>query len=213
MFWPGAETEMAKQRIGLLGGTFDPIHMGHLLLATHSYDELGLDRVMFIPARLPPHKGKPTVGAEDRLAMVRLAVGDDERFLVCDCELARAEPSYTIDTVRELKGSQGSDSELFWLIGSDMVADLPDWHKVGELVELIEIVVVGRAGQAEPDYSALEPAVSVEQIEQLKARAINLPLIEISSTDIRKRLRGKKSVRYLVRRSVEEYIASHQLYR
>ena len=203
---------MARQRIGLLGGTFDPIHMGHLLLATHSYDELGLDRVMFIPARLPPHKGKPTVGAEDRLAMVRLAVGDDERFLVCDCELARAEPSYTIDTVRQLKDSLGGDSELLWLIGSDMVADLPDWHKVGELVKLIEIIVVGRAGQAEPDYSALAPALTVEQIDRLKARAINLPLIDISSTGIRERLRRTKSVRYLVPSSVQQYITDHQLY-
>ena len=203
---------MAKQRIGLLGGTFDPIHVGHLLLAAHSYDELGLDRVIFIPARLPPHKCEPRAGAEDRLAMVRLAVAEDERFLVCDCELSRSEPSYTIDTVRQLKGSLGDESELFWLIGSDMVADLPNWHKVGELVELIEIVVVGRAGQAEADYSVLEGTLTVAQIAQLKGGAINVPLIEISSTDIRERLRGKKSVRYLVRRSVEEYIASHQLY-
>ncbi len=139
---------MAEQRIGLLGGTFDPIHFGHLLLAVHSYEELDLDRVIFIPSRLPPHKSEPVAEAADRLEMVRLAAADDARFLVCDCELGRSEPSYTIDTVRQLQSSLGSDAHLFWLIGSDMVGDLPSWHKIGELVDLIEIIVVGRAGQA-----------------------------------------------------------------
>ena len=96
---------MAGQRIGLFGGTFDPIHLGHLLLAVHSYEELDLNRVIFIPARLPPHKAQPIVEPADRLQMVRLAVADDDRFLVCDCELCRAEPSYTIDTVQQFQQS------------------------------------------------------------------------------------------------------------
>ena len=168
---------MAEQRIGLLGGTFDPIHFGHLLLAAHSYEELNLDQVMFIPARLPPHKGRPTAKAADRLAMVRSATADDERFLVCDCELGRAEPSYTIETVRQLQNSLGSEAHLFWLIGSDMVKDLPSWHKIGELVELIEIIVVSRAGQARPDYSSLKQNLTGEQIERIRAGAIDLVAI------------------------------------
>jgi len=204
---------MAEQRIGLLGGTFDPIHFGHLLLAVHSYEELELDRVIFIPSRLPPHKSEPVAEAADRLEMVRLALADDARFLVCDCELGRAEPSYTIETVRQLQSSLGSDAHLFWLIGSDMVGDLPSWHKIGELVELIEIIVVGRAGQAEPDYPALEPTLTAEQIRRLRAQGINLPLIDISSTAIRERIGAGQSARYLLPRVVEEYITQHKLYR
>ncbi len=204
---------MAEQRIGLLGGTFDPIHFGHLLLAVHSYEELDLDRVIFIPSRLPPHKSEPVAEAADRLEMVRLAVADDDRFLVCDCELGRAEPSYTIETVRKLQSSLGSQTHLFWLIGSDMVADLPSWQKIGELVELIEIIVVSRPGQARADYSGLERALTGEQIERLRAGAVDLPLIDISSTQIRERLGQGKSVRYLLPRVVEDYIIRHKLYR
>ena len=203
---------MAEQRIGLLGGTFDPIHFGHLLLAVHSYEKLGLDRVIFIPARLPPHKGEPVVEGAHRLEMVRLAVADDERFLVCDCELGRAEPSYTIDTVRHLQGSLGSEAHLLWLIGSDMVKDLPSWHKIGELLELIEIIVVGRTGQAEPNDPALEPNLTAEQIGKLRVQRIQFPLIDISSTMIRKRLAAGQSVRYLLPAVVEEYITGHKLY-
>ncbi len=134
---------MAKQRIGLLGGTFDPIHFGHLLLAVHSYEELELDRLIFIPSRQPPHKSEPVVEAADRLEMVRLAAADDARFLVCDCELGRSEPSYTIDTVRQLQSSLGSDAHLFWLIGSDMVEDLPSWQKIGENTETLQFDLPG----------------------------------------------------------------------
>ncbi len=204
---------MAEQRIGLLGGTFDPIHFGHLLLAVHSYEKLRLDRVIFIPARLPPHKAEPVVEAAHRLEMVRLAVAQDHRFLVCDCELGRAEPSYTIETVRQMQSSLGSETHLFWLIGSDMVADLPSWQKIAELLELIEIIVVSRAGLVEPDYSALESALTVEQIKRLQANKIDLPLIDISSTQIRKRIGAEQSVRYLLPRVVEEYITQHKLYR
>ena len=204
---------MAEQRIGLLGGTFDPIHFGHLLLAVHSYEKLRLDRVIFIPARLPPHKAEPVVEAAHRLEMVRLAVAEDQRFLVCDCELGRTEASYTIETVRQLQSSLGSGTHLFWLIGSDMVADLPSWQKIAELVELIEIIVVSRPGSAGPEYCVLESALMVEQIKRLREHKIDLPLIDISSTQIRKRIGAEQSVRYLLPRVVEEYIVQHKLYR
>lgn len=203
---------MAKQRIGLLGGTFDPIHFGHLLLAVHSYEELNLDRVMFIPSRQPPHKSETVAKATDRLEMVRLALADDARFLVCDCELGRSEPSYTIDTVGQLQSSLGPDAHLLWLIGSDMVADLPSWHKISELLELIEIVVVGRAGQTEPNYSLLEPTLTAQQIGRIRTQSINLPLIDISSTMIRKRIAAGQSVHYMLPTAVEEYITKHKLY-
>ena len=204
---------MTEKRIGLLGGTFDPIHMGHLLLAVHSYEELDLDRVIFIPARMPPHKGQPTVNAEQRLEMVRLAVGNDERFLVCACELSRTSTSYTIDTVRELQKSLGSDTKLFWLIGSDMLEDLPSWREVNELVDMVDVVVVQRAGQAVADFSVLRPSLTVEQISRIRAHAFNVSLIDISSTMVRERIAQGLSLRYFLPESVEKYISENKLYR
>lgn len=203
---------MAEQRIGLLGGTFDPIHLGHLLLAVHSYEELDLDRVIFIPARRPPHKGHPAAGAAQRLQMVRLAVANDERFLVCDCEINRTTPSYTIDTVRELQQSLGSETQLFWLIGSDMLEDLPTWRKVNELVDMIDIVVVQRAGQPPADFSALRPSLAVEQINRIQGHAIEVPLIGVSSTMVRERIAQELSLRHFVPESVEKYITENKLY-
>jgi len=204
---------MAKQRIGLLGGTFDPIHLGHLLLAVHSYEELDLDRVIFIPARLPPHKTQPIVGPDDRLQMVRLAVGADDRFLVCDCELTRAEPSYTIDTVRQFQQSLGADTHLSWLIGSDMLVDLAAWHEVGELVDMVDIIVVSRAGQPQPNFSSLRPILTIEQINRIRAHAIEVPLIDISSTMIRERIAQGLSVRYFLPEPVARFISDRNLYR
>lgn len=203
---------MADQRIGLLGGTFDPIHLGHLLLAVHSCEELDLDRVIFIPARMPPHKGQPIVSAEKRLQMVRLAAGNDERFLVCDCELNRTAPSYTIDTVKELQQSLGSETQLFWLIGSDMLEDLPTWHRVNELVEMIDIVVVTRAGQPPTDFAVLRPSLAIEQINRIQGHAIEVPLIGVSSTMVRERIAQGLSLRYFVPESVEKYITENKLY-
>ena len=204
---------MAEQRIGLLGGTFDPIHIGHLLLAVHSYEELDLDRVIFIPARMPPHKGQPTVSAEQRLEMVRLAVSNDERFLVCDCELSRTTPSYTIDTVKELQQSLGSETKLSWLIGSDMLEDLPNWREVNKLVDMIDIVVVQRAGQPSADFSTLRPSLTAEQINRIQGQAINVSLIDISSTLVRERIAQGLSLRYFLPESVEKYIVENRLYR
>lgn len=203
---------MADQRIGLLGGTFDPIHLGHLLLAVHSYEELDLDRVIFIPARMPPHKGQPVVSAETRLQMVRLAAGNDERFLVCDCEINRTTPSYTIDTVKELQESLGNETQLFCLIGSDMLEDLPTWHQVGKLVDIIDIVVVRRAGQPTTDFSVLRPNLTVEQINRIQSHAIEVPLIGVSSTMVRERIAQGLSLRHFVPESVEKYITENSLY-
>ena len=203
---------MAGQRIGLFGGTFDPIHLGHLLLAVHSYEELDLNRVIFIPARLPPHKAQPIVEPADRLQMVRLAVADDDRFLVCDCELCRAEPSYTIDTVQQFQQSLDAGTHLFWLIGSDMLADLPSWHEVGRLLDMVDIIVVARAAQPPADFSALNPTLTTEQINRIQTHAIQVPLIDISSTMVRERIGQGQSVRYFLPESVEQYILKHKLY-
>ena len=204
---------MTAQRIALLGGTFDPVHLGHLLLAVHSFEALNLDRLIFVPTRLPVHKDTPAAAPAERLEMVRLAIGQDDRFLVCDCELTRNQPSYSIDTARQFQNKLASNSKLFWIIGSDMLADLPSWHKVRDFLDAIELIVVARPGQSPPDFSALKPALTDNQINKIKAHAIDLPLIEISSTQIRKRIADKRSVRYFLPRAVEQCIMERQLYR
>ena len=149
----------------------------------------------------------------DRLQMVRLAVGADDRFLVCDCELTRAEPSYTIDTVRQFQQSLGADTHLSWLIGSDMLVDLPAWHKVGELVDMVDIIVVSRAGQPQPNFSSLRPILTIEQINRIRAHAIEVPLIDISSTMVRRRIAQGLSVRYFLPEPVAGFISDRNLYR
>ena len=144
--------------------------------------------------------------------MVRLAVGNDERFLVCDCELTRTTPSYTIDTVKEFQQSLGSETQLFWLIGSDMLAELPSWHRVNELVDMIDIVVVKRAGQGETDFCVLRANLSIEQINRIQGHAIEVPLIGVSSTMVRERIAKGLSLRYFLPESVEKYIAENRLY-
>ncbi len=203
---------MPTQRIALFGGTFDPIHFGHLLLAVRAYEVLDLNRVIFIPARQPPHKNKPVACPGDRLEMIRLAIAGDQRFLVCDCELSRPEPSYTIDTVRHVQESMGRDNDWFWIIGSDMLPDLNTWYKASDLLELVSIVVFTRTGYAQLDLSCLSHSLTGSQIERIKANIIEVPLVDISSTDIRQRLARKRSLRYFLPAPVADYIAKRRLY-
>lgn len=203
---------MPIQRIALFGGTFDPIHFGHLLLAVRAYEVLNLNRVIFIPARQPPHKNKPFASPANRLEMIRLAINSDQRFLVCDCELTRPEPSYTIDTVRHVQQSLGRDNDLFWIIGSDMLPDLNTWHKADELLDLVNIVVFTRAGHVHTDLSSLSQTLTTSHIKRIEANIIEAPFIDISSTDIRQRLAGNQSVRYFLPAPVADYIATHRIY-
>ena len=183
-------------RIGILGGSFDPIHHGHLILARAAKEELGLNRVLLMPANKSPHKTdtKPAT-AEDRLEMVRLAIEGEEGFEVSDAELRRPAPSYTVETLRELKKSHPQD-EFVLLIGADNVATFDTWREPEEIRHLAQIAVLDRAGHA---VAGEWPIVR--------------RLIDISSTDIRARAADGRSIRYLTPDPVCDYIATHSLYR
>jgi nicotinate-nucleotide adenylyltransferase len=196
-------------RVGILGGTFNPPHLGHLVCAQEAYLRLELDRVMFIPAGIPPHKAnEEEPGVAHRTAMCRLAVrGDESRFEVSDIEIRRDGPSYTVDTLEELRTAQ-SDSELFLILGGDIAAGLPQWHRVERVLELATAVVAERRGT---ERSSIEDALESVRAGE-RAQFFPMPPIGLSSTMIRQRARAGESIKYLVPDSVDTYIQQHSLY-
>ncbi len=195
-------------RIGILGGTFNPPHLGHLVAAQEAYRELDLDQVMLIPAGVPPHKPvDDEPGPEHRLGLCRLAIGDDTRFTVSDLELRRDGPSFTVDTLRELK-AQSPSHALFLILGGDIAAGLPKWHEPERVLELATVAIAKRRGTAK---AAVDDALA-----QLKggerARFFQMPRIGISSTMVRRRVRAGQPIRYFVPDGVMHYIERHGLY-
>ena len=196
-------------RIGVLGGTFNPPHLGHLVCAQEAYIQLELERVILIPARQPPHKPvEEEPGAEHRLELCRLAVEDDPRFEVSELELNRDGPSYTVDTL-SLLHSSAPDTDLYLILGGDIAAGLPDWHEPERVLSLATVAVAKRRGT---------PREVVEQsLGRLRGgertRFFRMPRIGVSSTFIRERVRARQSIRYLVPGTVAGYIAEQGLYR
>jgi nicotinate-nucleotide adenylyltransferase len=196
-------------RIGILGGTFNPPHLGHLVAAQEAHRELALDRVLFIPAGTPPHKPvEDEPGARHRLELCRLAVGDDDRFSVSDIELQREGPSYTVDTLKTLRTHAPSD-DLFLILGGDIAAGLPRWHEPEQVLELATVAIAKRRGTAKSTVD--------EALAQLRggerARFFQMPGIGISSTLVRRRVRAGQPIRYFVPDGVMHYIETHGLYR
>jgi nicotinate-nucleotide adenylyltransferase len=203
---------MTGSKIGVLGGTFDPIHLGHLIVSEYIREKLGLREVLFIPAGQPWLKlkeEKHVSAAEHRLAMVRLAVASNRYFKVSTIEIDRSGPSYSIDTVLALKSRLGAGAEIYFIVGPDALAKLPKWKDPARLLEACKVVGIGRPGHGNADLRALESALpGVSQSIKL----VDVPQIDISSTDIRKRVSQGLSIRYLVPEAVEKYIAEHKLY-
>ncbi len=205
------QTAEGPRRIGILGGTFDPPHVGHLWLATLAADAIGLDRVLFMPAAQPPHKpGDVIASAADRLLMTRLAIAADESFDLTLIEMERSGPSYTIDSVVELRGLYGDDAELFLLMAADSLAQIDTWRQPDELLERIEWVVGPRPGVALPDRSALEDRFGENAA---RIHLLDGPSLDVSSTAVRERVAAGHAIRYLVPRGVEELIVDRGLYR
>jgi len=196
-------------KIGILGGTFNPIHIGHLIVAEHIREFFPLDKVIFIPAGVPPHK-KHVETWNDRFNMVNLSIMTNPNFLVSSIEIEREGNSFTIDTIKILKYNYVND-DLFFIIGADSLLDLKNWHKFDELLKLVKFIVVGRECISEKSI--------LDNIEQLKSSyGSNIyylwaPLINVSSTEIRKKVNNNKSIKYLVTESVENYINEHELYK
>lgn len=204
-----AKNELTE-RIGLIGGAFNPIHIGHLLLAQKALETYELSRIIFIPCAKPPHKDDSSLAAaEHRLAMVEAAIADDIRFEVSDIEIRRGGISYTIDTVRELK-RLNETAKYFFIIGEDSLGELHTWKDIATLLELCEFVVFAR-----PSYHASPPQPSYElgALQRLYANIKHGRLVEVSSSEIRYRIAEGMSIRYLVPRLVEMYIYEHNLYR
>jgi len=191
-------------KIGLFGGTFDPIHNGHLIIAEWVREELQLEKIIFIPAGDPPHKQENNITSiKHRLAMVSLAIEANERFYLSDIEAKKAGKSYTVETLRTLQNHFSSQTKLFWIIGSDSLLDLPNWFQPDEIVRLAQIVVYPR-----PGYSVNEAVARFKD----RVLYVDSPLIDISSTLIRDRIRREKSVRYFLPESVLNYIRRENLY-
>jgi len=197
----------------LFGGTFDPIHNGHLIVARAVAEQLAVEKVILIPSAVPPHKMDQQISpAADRLQMAQLAVSEDYLFEVSDCELHRSGPSYTLETVLHFRQLCGPAVQLFWLIGADTISDLPGWYKIADLLEHCTIVTAARPGCEMNDWHLLGDKLSSPQIQQLKKHVLKTPLIEISATEIRRRVMQNQSIKNLVPPAVNDYIVSSGLY-
>lgn len=196
-------------RLGILGGTFNPPHLGHLVCAQEAYRELALDRVLFIPAGIPPHKPvDEEPGGAHRLELCRLAIEGDDRFAVCDLELRRAGPSFTVDTLNELH-TQEPTNDLFLILGGDIAAGLPHWREPERVLELATVAIAKRRGTAR---AAVEAALARIDGGD-RARFFAMPRIGISSTIVRRRARAGQPIRYFVPDGVADYIERNGLYR
>lgn len=196
-------------RIGVLGGTFNPPHLGHLLCAQEAYVQLELDTVMLVPARTPPHKPvADEPGVEHRLELCRRAAHDDERLEVSDLEAVRPGTSYTVDTLTELH-SKAPDNDLFLIVGGDIAAGLAEWHEPERVLSLATLAVAKRSGTVRASIEATLARLTGGD----RTRLFQMPVIDISSTLVRERVRSGLPIRYLVPEPVEGYIAEKGLYR
>ncbi len=197
-------------RLGVLGGTFDPIHFGHLLAAEEARVTLGLERVLFAPAGDPPHKqGHVISPVTHRLAMVRLAIADNPAFAVTTVDTDRPGPHYTVDTIRLLREEWGTGvDETFFLMGADSLTQLLTWHQPDRLVELCHLAVMARPGYR-PDLTGLRSSLPglVARLEW-----VEMPVLDISASDLRRRVCQGRSIRYQVPEAVAAYVAEHGLY-
>ncbi len=188
-------------RIGILGGTFNPLHIGHLILAEEALSKLKLDKVIFVPAFIPPHKKiEGNVRPKDRLKMVELAIQDNAAFAVSTFELDSRKKTYSIDTLKEFRRIYGEETEFYLITGSDLLKDLFSWKDVNDIFKMSKFIVANR-----PGYPVTDVPKDVETVV--------ITPIEVSSEDIRRRLGSGKSIRYLVPEKVRNYIVEHNLYK
>lgn len=187
-------------KIGILGGTFNPLHIGHLILAEESREKLSLERIIFVPANLPPHKDNSDIAsAAERYKMIKLAIKGNKHFSVSDIEIKRQGRSYTIDTIREFKNKFPGD-ELFFIAGSDMLKYLDEWKDLGEILKMVSFVVATRPGYP---------------LEKIPSYISTLPIraVDISAFEVRKAVKADKSFRYLVPEAIFNYITKRKLYK
>lgn len=200
-----------KQKLGIMGGTFDPVHLGHLVLAEEALMELALDKVLFVPAGNPPHKQNWKVTpASHRYMMTVMATNSNCSFTVLPIELDRSGPSYTIDTIAALGKLYGTEAEFFFITGSDALSDLPNWKEAENLLGMCHFVAAARPGC----NGTIDETIShFGELGLQRIHRLTTPELEISSTEIRERIRTGRSIKYIVPESVEHYILKEGLYR
>jgi len=201
------------RRLALFGGTFDPIHLGHTTVAEAAARQLDAEQVVFIPAKISPLKGFfPFASDVDRLRMIELAIAGNRLFAVSACELKRPAPSYTLDTVRQFRRQCGPGTSIHWLIGADGVGDLVHWHKIQELIDECDLTTMRRPGFPAPDFDRFEPLWGAQRVAKLKGNMIETPLVDVSSTEVRRRLIAGEDVTGMLHPDVIQYIRAHHLY-
>ncbi|MFS8572912.1 MAG: nicotinate-nucleotide adenylyltransferase [Clostridia bacterium] len=201
----------SAKRVGIMGGTFDPVHIGHLIAAESAREAAGLDRVVFVPAGEPPHKAKEELApARDRYVMTLLATVGHPSFSVSRIELDRQGKSYTVDTLEALHKELGDAVELYFILGSDAMAGLSGWHRPQRLFELCRFLVIRRPGW---DPARLRESLGgLYDAHRDRIQVVDVPGVDVSSSEIRARVREGRSIRYLVPEMVERYIREHGLY-
>ncbi len=205
---------MTKRRIVLFGGTFDPIHLGHTTVAADAAKHIGAEKLVFIPAKRSPLKGfLPKANDDDRLEMITLATADEKSFQVSDFELQKPAPSYTLETVLKFQQEYGDEASIYWLIGADGVDDLAYWHMIVELLDACNLTTMYRAGCEPPDFTKFEAMWGRRRVDKLRQNIVQTPLVDVSSTEIRKRLAEGQDVTRMLHPAVSDYISQHGLYR
>lgn len=204
---------MAKKKLALFGGTFDPIHLGHTAVAAVAAEHIGAEKIVFIPAKHSPLKDSfPQARDDDRLAMIALAIADNKKFQLNDYELRKSEPSYTLETVRHFQTDYGAKALIYWLVGADSIDELSRWYGIVELIDECNLCVMFRAGCEPPDFAKFKDIWCAARVEKLQRNVIRTPLIDISSTEIRNRLATGRDVADMLHPSVADYIHRHGLY-
>jgi nicotinate-nucleotide adenylyltransferase len=199
-------------RIGIFGGTFDPVHLGHLILAEQCREQARLDEVLFVPAARPPHKQERELTPfSQRVEMLSLAIAGQPAFRVDELEKDRPGPSYTVDTLAQIKASR-ADADLYLTLGADTLHDLPHWYEPARVAELAELLVAPRSDWLMLSESELRKSLRLTDGAPLRMQWIHLPTIGIASRDLRRRAAEGRSLRYLVPRAVEAYVQDKRLY-
>lgn len=197
----------------LFGGSFDPIHHGHLIVARATAERIGATRVVLIPAAVSPHKiGRSSAAASHRLRMCELAIAREPLLEVCDWETMQTGPSYTLHTVNYFRSQVPRGERLYWLIGMDSLRELHTWHRIAELAALCTFVTARRNSDNLPETAALAEAIGGGLVADMLDHVVDTPRVDISSTDIRRRVAEGRSIRFLVPDAVCEYIATHHVY-
>jgi nicotinate-nucleotide adenylyltransferase len=200
-------------RIGVFGGAFDPVHLGHLIVAEQSREQANLDQVWFVPAARPPHKqDQPLAPFAQRVEMLGLALAGQPAFRIDELEKDRPGLSYTADTLEELR-RRHPDHEWALIIGSDCLPDLPHWHEPVRIVQAAELLIVARPGWTIWMPEQLRSALKLAADRPLRQKVVQTPIFSLSSSDLRQRVAHGRSIRYLVPRPVECYVETHHLYR